>query len=76
MLKTLGQFEVEISGKIGRFTLDHDTPIHVAKSMCFEFIKMIGRIEDAAKAAEDAAKAAETPPEVAPIETPQETPNE
>lgn len=75
MLRTLGQFEVEIESKIGRFTLDHDTPIHIAKSMCLEFIKMIGRIEDAVKAQEESAKSTETPP-VESVETPQETPNE
>jgi hypothetical protein len=62
MLKTLGQFEIEIAGKIGRFVLDHDTTVEVAKAMCLEFIKMIGRIEDQAKAMQEAAKAAEEKP--------------
>lgn len=50
MLKDVKQFEQEIEGKIGRFLVEYDTPIAVAKEMLFQFLKLLGQIEDNYKA--------------------------
>lgn len=46
MLKVIAEFEAKVNDKVGRFHLDQDTPLPVAKEMCFQFIKYIGQIED------------------------------
>jgi hypothetical protein len=51
MSKLLAQFEYKVDEKMGRFLLDHDTSIAAAKEMGFAFLKYLGQIEDAAKAA-------------------------
>lgn len=51
MLKIVAEFEVTVNEKIGRFIVDQDTPVPVAKEMCFQFLKWIGDIEEANKKA-------------------------
>jgi len=51
MLKVIAKFESVVENRVGHFLLDHDTPITVAKEMCFNFLKYIGQMEDQAKAA-------------------------
>ena len=52
MIKYLAKFESNVEGRIGHFLLDHDTPVHIAKEMAFQFLKYLGQIEDQAKAQE------------------------
>lgn len=61
MIKTIAQFESTVEGKVGRFLLDHDTSISIAKQMVFEFLTYLGNIEATAKAQAEAI-AAQTPP--------------
>lgn len=63
MLKNVVELEYKVAEKTGRFILDNDTPTAAAKEMCLAFLKIIGQIEDAAKAQQDAAKS--EPEEVA-----------
>lgn len=74
MLKDIKQFESEIEGKMGRFMVEYDTPISVAKEMLFQFLKILGQIEDNYKAAQAAQPSPESSPEIepSPVETPAE----
>lgn len=49
MLKVIAKFEAVVNEKVGHFLLDQDTPLNVAKEMCFQFIKFLGQIEDEVK---------------------------
>jgi CO dehydrogenase nickel-insertion accessory protein CooC1 len=76
MIKLLALFESEIEGKVGRFMLDHDTPIAAAKEMGLAYLKYLGQVEDAAKAQAEAAKAQEESKEPEQVqEIPQEAAN-
>lgn len=59
MLKNIAKLEHTIEGKVGQFLCDNDTPIHIAKEMCFQFLKYLGQIEDQVKAAQESAKTEE-----------------
>lgn len=65
MIKSVVKIEMQVEDKVGSFFIDYDTPILVAKEMCFGFIKYLGQIEDNAKAAlaEQAAEKASEPQE-------------
>ena len=70
MLKTKAVLEHVIDGNIFNFSCDPDAPIGVVKEALFEFLKYVGKVEDAAKEQEAAKKAAEAPApvEAAPVE--------
>jgi hypothetical protein len=61
MIKLIAQYESIVEGKIGRFFMDHDTPINIAEQMACEFLTYLGTVKAQAKAQADAAKAAENP---------------
>jgi len=50
MIKNVTQIEAIVNDKSGKFLLDSDTSLAIAKEMCYIFLKIIGQIEDAAKA--------------------------
>ncbi len=50
MIKNLSQIEVNIENRICRFIVDHDTPISHVKEALFQIGKIIGQIEENAKA--------------------------
>ena len=61
MLKTKAVLEHIVGEKVFNFSCDVDAPIAVVKEALFEFLKYVGKVEDAAKEAEAAKKAAEAP---------------
>lgn len=77
MIKMIAQFESAIEGKVGRFILDHDTSIGIAKQMACEFLTYLGNVEAQAKAQAEANKAGEKPADESPkIEALEQPPQE
>lgn len=49
MIKNIFQIEATVDGKTGRFLVDNETPIGIAKEILFQFLKYIGQLEDKIK---------------------------
>jgi hypothetical protein len=49
MIRNLVQFESTIDGRVGRWYIDNDCPLNIAKEMLFQFQKHLGQIEDSVK---------------------------
>jgi len=56
MLKNITGLECNIENKIYHFTCDCDAPLNHIKEALFQFMKYIGRVEDAAKAKQEEEK--------------------
>jgi len=73
MLKNLTQIETKIGDKLYHLSCDQDAPIEQVKEALFQFLKYVGRIEDAIKAQQEAQaekeKAEEKSEKVTPIES-------
>jgi hypothetical protein len=57
MLKHTVKLECTLEDKEGHFICDHDTPIHIAKEMLFQFMKHLGIVEDQMKSQQKEATA-------------------
>ncbi len=62
MLKNISQLECTVDGKVGRFLLDCDTPLHLVKEMLFQFQAYVAKVEEAVKEQQKVAE-----PVVAPV---------
>ena len=68
MLKNLAQLEHIIGDNFYRFTCGNTAPISEIKDALFQFLKLVGQIEDQAKAQQEAqaAEQKEQAPDIAP----------
>jgi hypothetical protein len=52
MFRNIVEFEHTVEGFTGLFHLPNGTPVHLAKEMLVQFLKMVALIEDQAKTQE------------------------
>jgi hypothetical protein len=49
MIKLIAQYETQVEGRLGRFMMEHDTPVTIARIMALEFISYLDNVENNAK---------------------------
>ena len=53
MLKNISRLEHKIGDRVFHLLCDSDSPVHEAREALNQFMKFLGKIEDAAKAAQE-----------------------
>ena len=73
MLKNVVKYEVMIENRLYQLFCESDAPTHHAKEFAFQFLKVLGQIEDQAKVVDETCKecSEEVKPETEACEPPE-----